>query len=265
MASSLTTSATVPSATSGSKASSLGCVCSIEHAALAQLGAQCQQHVKHHAHAGDRLAGKGAAGLVRVDDHVRFGQHDLAVPSGGQVVVGHQHLQAQARAARHALKAGDAVVHRDQHVGAAGLDALGNRCGQAVAVDHAVGHDVADLFGAQQAQAANAHRAGGGAVAVVVGHDADVSCPRRSRRPAARPPRSRPSCRSGGSSRARPSSSSSARFARRALHTAAPAAGGCRPAPAPRQQRGGTSRTIIFIAAQAVRDGGWEPKRLIKV
>jgi hypothetical protein len=90
----LTTSATVPSATSGSSASSLGCV-GVEHAALAQLGAQRQQHVEHHADAGDRLALEVAARLVRVDDHAPVRQL-----RAGQVVVGHQHLQAQRVARR---------------------------------------------------------------------------------------------------------------------------------------------------------------------
>ena len=81
LASSFTTSATVPSATSGSSASSLGCVCASKHAARAQFGAQRQQHVEHHAHAGDRLALEAAARLVRVDDHV--GVRQLPGRAGG--------------------------------------------------------------------------------------------------------------------------------------------------------------------------------------
>ena len=66
-----------------------------------------------------RLAFEAAAGLVRVDDHVGVGQL-----RAGQVVVGHQHLQAQRVGRGHAFDAGDAVVHGDQQVGAARLHAL---------------------------------------------------------------------------------------------------------------------------------------------
>jgi hypothetical protein len=82
----------------------------------AQLGPQRQQHIEHHADAGNRLAGERAAGLVRVDDHIGLGQHRQL--GGGQVVVGHQHLQAECARAGHALDAGNAVVDGDQHVGA---------------------------------------------------------------------------------------------------------------------------------------------------
>jgi hypothetical protein len=109
----------------------------VEHAAPAQLGAQRQQHIEHHADAGDALALELAAGLVGVDQHVGHGQL-----GAGQVVVGDQHLQAARLGGGHAVDAGDAVVHGDQHVGAAVGHALGNGRREAVAVDHAVGHQV---------------------------------------------------------------------------------------------------------------------------
>ena len=65
LASSRTTSATVPSATRSSRLSSLGWVCGVEDAAPAQFGAQREQHVEHHADAGQVLAGEAAFGLVR--------------------------------------------------------------------------------------------------------------------------------------------------------------------------------------------------------
>ena len=145
----------------------------VKHAALAQFGAQRQQHVEHHADAGDGLALERAAGLVRVDDHVGVGQADLLVEQRGQVVVGHQHLQAQRPGARHAVDAGNAVVHGDQHIGAGRLHPLGNRRGQAVAVNDAVRHQIADAVGAQQFEPAQRHGAGGGAVAVVISDHAD--------------------------------------------------------------------------------------------
>jgi hypothetical protein len=72
LASSLTTSATVPSATRAA-AHRAWAAWRVEHAARAQLGAQRQQHVEHHADAGDRLALEVAARLVRVDDHGGLG------------------------------------------------------------------------------------------------------------------------------------------------------------------------------------------------
>ena len=55
----------------------------------------------------------------------------------------------------HAVNTGYAVVHGDEHVGALLFDAPGNGGRQAVAIDHAVGHQVVHMAGAQQAQAAD--------------------------------------------------------------------------------------------------------------
>ena len=90
------------------------------------------------------------------------------------MVVGHQHLQAQRLRRLHARHAGDAVVHGDQHIRALRVHTLGNGWGQAVAVDHAVGHQIAHVARPQHAQATYAHGAGGRAVAVVIGHDAQA-------------------------------------------------------------------------------------------
>jgi hypothetical protein len=91
-----------------------------------------------------------------------------------EVMVGHQHLQPQGIGLVHALDAGDAVVHGDQDVGALLVYALRDRRSQAVAIDHAIGYEVVHVRRTQQAHAAYGHRAGGGAVAVVVGDDADA-------------------------------------------------------------------------------------------
>ena len=151
----------------------LGLTCAAEHAAFPQLGAQRQQHVEHHADASHGLAFEVAAGLVGVDDHVGVRQHHLPALQRGQVVVGHQHLHAQLFGARHAVQAGDAVIDGDQKVATDRFDALGNRRGQAVAIDDAVGHQITNSRGTEQAQAAQRDGAGGGTVAVVVGDDAD--------------------------------------------------------------------------------------------
>ena len=134
-------------------------------------GAQLQQHVKHHPHPGHGLAGEAAAGLVGVDDS--FGRGQFAA---GQVVVGNQDLQPQFLGAAHTFHAGNAVVHGDQQLGALRGHALGNRAGEAIAIDHAVRHQIAHIARAQQAQATQRHSAGGGAIAVVVRHDADGLC-----------------------------------------------------------------------------------------
>jgi hypothetical protein len=136
--------------------------------ARAQFGAQRQQHIEHHADARQMLAREAAARLVGVDDG-RSGRQFVA----GQVVIGDQHPHAQRIGARHAGHTGDAVVHGDQPIGRAArargseIDDLRR---QPIAVFEAVGHQVVHA-GAQRAQPAQAHRAGGGAVAVVVGDD----------------------------------------------------------------------------------------------
>ena len=119
LASSFTTSATVPSATRSSSASSRGWLSAREAAARAQLGARGEQHVEHHADAGQGLALEGAARLVRVDDHVRVGQHDRVAGERGQVMVGDDHVEPERARMRHAVEAGDAVVDRDEHARAA--------------------------------------------------------------------------------------------------------------------------------------------------
>ncbi len=113
----------------------LGCI--LERAALSQLGAQREHHVEHHAHAGDRLGGEAAAGLVRVDD--ALGARQLRA---GQVVVGDQRGDAERARALHALDARDAVVHRDEQVRAPLRRDVHELGREAVAELEAVGHQV---------------------------------------------------------------------------------------------------------------------------
>lgn len=111
------------------------------------------------------LARERAAGLVRVDDRARGGQR-----VAGQVVVGHEHVDAACIRGFDARHARDPVVDGDQQVGLAGgreFDDLGR---EPVAVFEAVRHQVVDLR-AEHPQAAHRDRTGGRAVAVVVGDD----------------------------------------------------------------------------------------------
>jgi hypothetical protein len=172
-----TTSATVPSATRSSKASSRGCAAQGELAALAQLGAKREQDIEGDADAGEVLAREGAARLVRIDDHVGGRQDDAAVALHRQVVVGDDDREPRRLRVGDAVEAGDAVVDGHQHVGALGEDEVDDLRRQPVAVDAPVGDDVRQRrrVGAEQAQAAQRDGAGGRAVAVVVGDDADAA------------------------------------------------------------------------------------------
>ena len=140
----------------------------------AQFGAQRHQHIERHAHAGQILALEAAAGLIRIHDH-RVRQHDLIVQQGRQMMVGHQHLQAQRPRMRDAVQTRNAVVHGHQHLGPLRYGQIDYCRGQAVTMHGAVWHHIAQRpgLGAEQPQAAQSHGAGGGAIAVVIGDDAD--------------------------------------------------------------------------------------------
>ena len=90
------------------------------------------------------------------------------------MVVGHQHLQTQGLCRLNTCDAGNAVVHSDQHIRPLRMHTLGNRRGQAITIHHPIGHQIADMLGAQHAQAAHCHGAGCGAIAVVVSHHAQA-------------------------------------------------------------------------------------------
>ena len=76
----------------------------------------------------------------------------------------------------HAFETGNAVVHGQQHVGALLQGQVDDGRREAVAVHGAIGHDVEQRarHGAEQAQAAQRNGTSGGAVAVVVGDDAEA-------------------------------------------------------------------------------------------
>ena len=90
------------------------------------------------------------------------------------MVVGDQNLQPQVLRGLHALHTGDAVIDRDQERGASRGHTLANGRCQAIAVLHAIRHQIADILRAQQAQATHGDSAGGCAITVIIGDDADV-------------------------------------------------------------------------------------------
>jgi hypothetical protein len=110
--------------------------------------------------------------LVGVDDHICVWQLNISIHQRWQVVVRHQHLQTQRLGSGYALKTGNAVVYRYQHICAAVFHALRYWSGQSIAIHHAVGHDVAHVLCTQQAQAPNGYCACRRTITIVVRHNA---------------------------------------------------------------------------------------------
>ena len=94
-----------------------------------------------------------------------------------EMVVGDDDGHAGSARMGHAFEAGDAVVDGEQCIGALLHRQVDDGRCQAIAVHRAVGHDVGKRAGrgAEEGQASQCDDAGGGAVAVVVGHDADAA------------------------------------------------------------------------------------------
>ena len=139
-----------------------------ERALVAQARAQRGEHVEHHPDAGEMARGEAAAGLVGIDDDRGRRQR-----RGGQVMIGHEHVEAARGGGRHALVARNAVVDRDEQpwrVPGRKRDDLGR---EPVAELEAVRHDEAHVR-AERAQPENADGARGGAVGVVVRDDHDA-------------------------------------------------------------------------------------------
>ena len=136
-----------------------------EAPAGAQFRAQRQQNVEHHADARQVLARKAAARLVRIDDARGVRQH-----RPGQVMVGDEHGDAEFVGPRHAVDTGDAVVDGDDQVGRPLRGEFDDFRRQPVAVLESIRDEVVDVR-AHCPQAAQPDRAGGRAVAVVVGDD----------------------------------------------------------------------------------------------
>ena len=158
LASSGTTSATVPSATRSSSA------------ATPPGTLECAVHGRHQvesdADAGERAARKAAAGEVGIDDGV--GVRQLRAR---QMVIGNEYVDAACPRGRHPGVAGDAVVHRDQQCRGALGRARHDLGGEPVAEAKAVRHQEVHRREAAGAQRAHHQRAAGGAIGVEVADD----------------------------------------------------------------------------------------------
>ena len=111
------------------------------------------------------------------------------------------------------------MVDGDQQVGLQGGKFFHQRRRQPVAVNHAVGHRMRHPRRAEQAQAAHADRAGGGAIAIEIADHHDMPVARHRIGQQVRSPASMPPITSGGSSCA--SLAAPVRRWRRARHKAA--------------------------------------------
>ena len=137
---------------------------------FAQAPAQRQQHVEHHADPGQHLAREGIAGLVGIDDRIRWRERRAS-----QVVVGDQHLPAACLCRSDAGMTGDAMVDRDQEIRLQRGEIIHQPRREAVTMDDAVGNRVRDAPRPEHAQAAHAHRARSGAIAVEIADDDDMA------------------------------------------------------------------------------------------
>ena len=136
-------------------------------ATLAQFGPQRHQHVEHHADASQILGRKTAPRLVRIHDQ-RIGQ-----TIARQMVIGDQHIQPQSSCHRHALDTGNAVIDRQQQIGATRGGQLHDLRRQAVTVLEAVGHQKVNAC-AKHAKAAHTQSGGRCTIGIVITDDQDA-------------------------------------------------------------------------------------------
>ena len=142
-----------------------------EVATLAKRHAQCHQHIKHDADAGQMLVRKRASRLVGIDDPGRSRQMFT-----GQVVVGDDDVDARLHGRRHTIDAGDAVIDGDDDVGRTRRGKRDDFGRQAITKFEAVRYKEVDAS-TQRREAAHADGTRGGAIGVVVRHDQQALAP----------------------------------------------------------------------------------------
>ena len=139
---------------------------SSEPTCFSQPRTQRQQHIEHHADAGQRLTGERTARLVGIDDGIRRRQLGAR-----QVVIGNQHSQPRGLSCGHALDAGNTIVHGDQQLRLALKRHRNDFRGQAIAILETIGYQVIDMCCAEHAQPQHTDRAGGGTIGIEVADD----------------------------------------------------------------------------------------------
>jgi len=106
---------------------------------------------------------------IRIDDRIRVGQGE-----SGQMMVGHDHVDAMGARSRDAGMCGDAVVYRDDQLRALHEQVVDQRRTQPVTVSRAVRHAIVDVARTEQAQPAHGDGSAGCPVAIEVADDDDA-------------------------------------------------------------------------------------------
>ena len=158
--------AALPTATGNNR----GLISVIRTVAGVQPRPQRQQQIKHHADAGQRLAGKCIAAQIGV--HQRIHRWQLRAR---QMMVGDDHADTQRPGHGHPGHAGHAVVDSDDQL-RHWLQRGHQRGGQAVAMNEPVGHGIGHVFRAEHAQPAHGDGGAGRSVAIVItgNHDGPI-------------------------------------------------------------------------------------------
>ena len=115
-------------------------------ALFTQMCPKRQHDIENHPDPGNTLAGKVTARLIRIDDGI--GHRQLL---GGQMVIGHHHLQTGGLGRCNPLDTGNAVIHGNQYIRMVALGNGNNFRRQAVTEFKAIGHQVLDPGRAQRA------------------------------------------------------------------------------------------------------------------
>ena len=136
-----------------------------QQALLTQMLSKSRQHIEHHTHARRVLAQEGAAGLVGVHDGVRLRQGFT-----GQVMIGHNHPDAQFPGCANTFHGGNTVVHGHQQVRQRTLisQPVDNARRQSITVGKPAGHTEVNIVQPQHPQPQHGNCRAGGAVGVEV-------------------------------------------------------------------------------------------------
>ena len=135
----------------------------LKPACLTQFSAQGEHDVEDDADTGDALTRKFAARLIGINYGLGSGEF-----LGSQMMIGHQHADAEILGPGHTLDTGDAIVDGNYQVWTALLCQLDYFRGQAIAVFKSVGDDVVDRHGSELPQSRECQRATGRPVGIEI-------------------------------------------------------------------------------------------------